>query len=74
MNPTFILRVKKPSDMAGQFDVFDVLGEVPGAQLYRPADAAAGTVQFNAEYYPDGRRYGAAHHDPQATAYIRALP
>ena len=41
MNPTFILRVKKPSDMAGQFDVFDVLGEVPGAQLYRPADVAA---------------------------------
>jgi branched-chain amino acid transport system substrate-binding protein len=40
MNPTFILRVKKPSDMVGKFDVFDVIGEVPGAQLYRPADVA----------------------------------
>jgi branched-chain amino acid transport system substrate-binding protein len=40
MNPTFILRVKKPSNMAGEFDVFDVFGEVPGAQLYRPADVA----------------------------------
>jgi transcriptional regulator GlxA family with amidase domain len=41
---------------------------------HEAGDTAAGTVQFNAEYYPDGRRYGAAHHDPQATAYIRALP
>jgi branched-chain amino acid transport system substrate-binding protein len=40
MNPTLILRVKKPSDVKARFDVFEVLGEVSGAQLYRPADAA----------------------------------
>jgi transcriptional regulator GlxA family with amidase domain len=41
---------------------------------HEAGETAAGTVQFNAEYYQDGRRYGAAHHDPQATVHIRALP
>jgi transcriptional regulator GlxA family with amidase domain len=33
---------------------------------------AAGTVQFAAEYYPDGQRHGRLHHDhPKAPAYLR---
>ncbi|MBS0519878.1 MAG: DJ-1/PfpI family protein [Proteobacteria bacterium] len=36
--------------------------------------AVASTVQFNAEYYPDGRTYGDAHRAPQAPAYVRRLP
>jgi transcriptional regulator GlxA family with amidase domain len=31
----------------------------------------ASQVQFFAEYYPSPRRYGRAHHDPQAPAYVR---
>jgi transcriptional regulator GlxA family with amidase domain len=31
----------------------------------------ASQVQFFAEYYPSSRRYGRAHHDPQAPAYVR---
>jgi transcriptional regulator GlxA family with amidase domain len=32
----------------------------------------ASQVQFFAEYYPSPKRYGRAHHDPQAPAYVRA--
>lgn len=35
-------------------------------------DEAAGTVQFSAEYYPDGKRYGGFEAHAQAPAYIRA--
>ena len=31
----------------------------------------AGDVQFFAEYYPSGKRYGRAHLSPQAPAYLR---
>ena len=31
----------------------------------------ASQVQFFAEYYPSSRRYGRAHHDPKAPAYVR---
>jgi transcriptional regulator GlxA family with amidase domain len=31
----------------------------------------ASQVQFFAEYYPSPRRYGRAHRDPQAPAYVR---
>jgi transcriptional regulator GlxA family with amidase domain len=34
--------------------------------------ATAGKVQFAAEYYPDGRRYGETPLDPRAPAYVRA--
>lgn len=34
---------------------------------------AAGKVQFNAEYYPDGTLHGIAHQVPEAPAYIKAL-
>ncbi len=32
---------------------------------------AAGDVQLAAEYYPSGTRYGDAHRDPRAPAYVR---
>jgi len=32
---------------------------------------AAGKVQLAAEYYPEAIRYGSAHLDPQAPAYLR---
>lgn len=31
----------------------------------------ASQVQFFAEYYPSPKRYGRAHHDPQAPAYVK---
>ena len=34
-------------------------------------EEAAGKVQLAAEYYPEGIRYGSAHLDPQAPAYLR---
>ncbi|SJZ69609.1 transcriptional regulator, AraC family [Enhydrobacter aerosaccus] len=37
-------------------------------------DATAGTVQFNAEYYPEGKTYGDAHRGSQAPTYVRRLP
>lgn len=33
----------------------------------------ASIVQYNAEYYPDGRVYGTAHHAQQGSAYFREL-
>lgn len=33
----------------------------------------ASIVQYNAEYYPDGRIYGTAHHAQQGSAYFREL-
>ncbi|MCV9937207.1 DJ-1/PfpI family protein [Boseaceae bacterium BT-24-1] len=33
----------------------------------------ASIVQYNAEYYPDGRVYGTAHHAQQGSAYFRGL-
>ena len=36
-------------------------------------EEAAGTVQFNAEYYPEARLHGMAHRGPEAPAYVRAL-
>jgi len=33
----------------------------------------AGKVQLYAEYYPAGARYGTAHKEPQAPAYIKGL-
>lgn len=33
----------------------------------------ASIVQYNAEYYPDGRVYGTAHQAPQGSAYFREL-
>lgn len=35
-------------------------------------EAAASQVQWNAEYYPDSRAYGAAHRDTAAPGYLRA--
>jgi transcriptional regulator GlxA family with amidase domain len=35
-------------------------------------EAAASLVQWNAEYYPDGRTYGAAHRSAEAPAYLGA--
>ena len=32
---------------------------------------AAATVQWNAEYYPDEKIYGAAHRDPRSAGYFR---
>lgn len=37
-------------------------------------DEIAGKVQFGAEYYPDGRRYGSAHLSDRAPAYLRPDP
>ena len=34
-------------------------------------EAVAGKVQFGAEYYPSGRRYGDLHQSPQAPAYLK---
>ncbi len=34
-------------------------------------EEAAGQVQLYAEYYPDHRRYGEAHLNPQAPAYLK---
>ena len=34
-------------------------------------EEVASQVQFFAEYYPSSRRYGRAHQDPQAPAYVR---
>jgi transcriptional regulator GlxA family with amidase domain len=34
-------------------------------------EEAAGRVQLYAEYYPDGKRYGDAHLDPKAPAYLK---
>ncbi len=33
-------------------------------------EEVAGTVQFQSEYYPDGRRYGRQHQNPEAPAYL----
>ncbi|WP_417769262.1 DJ-1/PfpI family protein [Stappia sp.] len=33
----------------------------------------ASLVQYNSEYYPDGKIYGSAHDTPQASAYFRKL-
>lgn len=33
----------------------------------------ASIVQYNAEYYPDGRVYGTAHRAPQGSSYFREL-
>jgi transcriptional regulator GlxA family with amidase domain len=35
-------------------------------------EEVAGRVQLYAEYYPDGKRYGEAHLDPQAPEYLKA--
>lgn len=35
-------------------------------------EEAAGQVQLYAEYYPDQKRYGAAHLNPQAPEYLKA--
>lgn len=37
----------------------------------RAGEEIAGRVQFYAEYYPNGKRYGAAHLAPEAPAYLR---
>ena len=34
-------------------------------------EESAGIVQWNSEYYPDGRVYGGAARDPQSAAYFR---
>ena len=34
-------------------------------------EEVAGQVQLYTEYYPDGKRYGRAHLDPRAPAYLR---
>ncbi len=34
-------------------------------------EAVAGKVQFGAEYYPSGRRYGDFHRSPSAPAYLK---
>ncbi|HWT01961.1 MAG TPA: DJ-1/PfpI family protein [Pyrinomonadaceae bacterium] len=34
-------------------------------------EEVAGQVQLYAEYYPNGKRYGRAHLDPKAPAYLR---
>jgi len=34
-------------------------------------EAVAGKIQFGAEYYPSGRRYGDLHQSPQAPAYLK---
>jgi transcriptional regulator GlxA family with amidase domain len=36
-------------------------------------EQSASIVQYNAEYYPDGRVYGTAHQAPQGSAYFREL-
>jgi transcriptional regulator GlxA family with amidase domain len=36
-------------------------------------EETAGNVQFFAEYYPDGKRYGKAHLAPEAPGYLRKL-
>ncbi len=41
-----------------------LVAEMDGAE-------AAGLVQLAAEYYPDGKRYGTAHLDPEAPGYLR---
>jgi transcriptional regulator GlxA family with amidase domain len=35
-------------------------------------EEAASVVQWNAEYYPDARRFGASHESAEAPAYLRA--
>jgi transcriptional regulator GlxA family with amidase domain len=37
-------------------------------------ETIAGKVQFGAEYYPAGRRYGVFHQSAQAPAYLRQPP
>ncbi len=34
-------------------------------------DAVAGHVQFYAEFFPDGKRYGGCEHRPEAPAYLK---
>lgn len=37
----------------------------------RAGEETAGEIQLYAEYYPDGKRYGAAHQHPQAPHYLK---
>jgi transcriptional regulator GlxA family with amidase domain len=57
-------------------NIWTAAGVSAGIELALVADQAgeevAGRVQLYAEYYPDGKRYGAAHLDPQAPDYLKA--
>jgi transcriptional regulator GlxA family with amidase domain len=51
---------------AGMEMALAVIADHAGAEV-------AGKVQLGAEFYPEGRLYGTAHHHAQAPAYVKAL-